>query len=322
MASTGRELHIDVPLSNVALNYRPQGMIADMIAPIVPVPKQSNMYPIWSQADSFRVENDMRAPGTEARRVHRSVSSGTYFAKNYALKADLTLEDMENADEAFLQGMREGKVNFILDKLFLGWEKRVGLYCTSGTNVYSYSACASAWTDLRDGYSDPISNVLTKVNMIQDVSGYRPNAIVFGGQAWRNFRRHQNVIRAIYGDTQGGMSGRQINQENAKALLEMDYLAVGEAYYNTADEGQTASLSSIWKDHVLVYYRPPAASIEVPSFMYTFRWAKLSIPQMQVERHPWDPKTKKEEIEAGYYQDEKITASTLGALLTCVNCSQ
>jgi hypothetical protein len=142
-----------------------------------------------------------------------------------------------------------------------------------------------------------------------------------GGQAWRVFRRHQNVIRAVYGDLAGGMSGRQINIANAKALLEVDYFAVGDAYYNTADEGQSASLSSIWKDHVLVYYRPAEASIEVPSFIYTFRWSKPGIPQMQVERHPWDPKTKKEEIEAGYYQDEKIVSSALGALLTNVTSS-
>jgi hypothetical protein len=322
MAGTGRDLHIDVALSNVALNYRPQGMIADMVAPIVGVPKQSNLYPIWSQADAFRVEADQRGPGTEARIVHRNVSSGNYFAKNYALKADLTLEDMENADDAFLQGMREGKVNFILDKLMLGWEKRVGLACTSGSNVYSYSGPASAWTDLRDGYSDPISNIITKQNMIQDVSGYRPNAIVMGGQAWRYFRRHQNVIRAVYGDMAGGMSGRQLNIANAKALLEVDYFAVGDAYYNTAEEGQSASLASIWKDYTLIYYRPPAASVDVPSFMYTFRWQKPGIPQMQVERHPWDPKTKKEEIEAGYYQDEKITSSALAALIITCNSAQ
>ena len=39
---------------------------------------------------------------------------------------------------------------------------------------------------------------------------------------------------------------------------------------------------------------------------------------MIAERHPFDPKTKSEEIELGYYQDEKITAKNLGFLMTHV----
>jgi len=30
--STGRDLHVDTFLSEIAINYRPQGMIADLIA--------------------------------------------------------------------------------------------------------------------------------------------------------------------------------------------------------------------------------------------------------------------------------------------------
>ena len=146
MGATGHDIHIDVPLTNVALNYRPAGMIADMICPVVPVPKQSNLYPVWSQADAFRVEDDIRAPGAEARKITRNVSSDTYYCTGRALKMPLTLEDIENADEAYLQTLREGRTTYILDKLSLGWEKRIALLCTSGSNVYSYSACASAWT--------------------------------------------------------------------------------------------------------------------------------------------------------------------------------
>jgi hypothetical protein len=42
---------------------------------------------------------------------------------------------------------------------------------------------------------------------------------------------------------------------------------------------------------------------------------------MQAERHPFDPKTKSEEVEVGYYQDEKITGSDYSFLLTAVNSS-
>jgi len=42
--STGRDLHIDVPLSNVVVGRRPEGFIADQLLPITSVDKQSNVY--------------------------------------------------------------------------------------------------------------------------------------------------------------------------------------------------------------------------------------------------------------------------------------
>ena len=42
---------------------------------------------------------------------------------------------------------------------------------------------------------------------------------------------------------------------------------------------------------------------------------------MQVERHPYDSRTKTEDVEVGYYQDEKITGASYAFLLTAVNSS-
>ena len=83
MASTGRDLHVDVPLSNVVIGYAPKNMIADQIAPIITVGKQSNAYTIFDSADSFRDEDDKRAPATEANVISRRISSDTFYAENY-----------------------------------------------------------------------------------------------------------------------------------------------------------------------------------------------------------------------------------------------
>lgn len=318
MPATGHDIHIDVPLSNIALDYRPQGMIADMIAPVVPVPKQSNMYPIWSSADAFRTVDDIRGPGEEARRIYRAVSSSTYFAQNYALKMPLTMEDIENADDGYLMKLRQGRAQYILNKLYLGWEKRIALKCTSGSNVYSYSACASAWTG---SGADPVADVLTKIDMINDMAGYRPNGIVMGGKAWRVFKKADAVTKYFWGTAGGNGSSRLVTRQMAAQLFEVDKFLVGEAYYNTTGEQTTQSLSALWGDHVFVYYAPAAPSTEDPSALYTFRWSRPGLPQLTVETHPWDAKRKTEEIEAGYYQDEKITSSALCALLTNVTSS-
>jgi len=317
MGARGHDLHIDQPLSNVAMSYRPEGMIADIVAPEVPVQKQSDSYTIWSQADALRTEDDKRAPGTEANLITRGVSSDTYFANNFALKSALTLEDRENMDAAFIQQLRNGKVEYIKDKLTLNWEKRLADKVTSGSNVGSYSTIDSDWQDYTTGQSDPIGDMQTAITNVQDATGYRPNRCLMGGLAWRHFRRHEDVIDLLYGSSGQGKV-RYASREQAKEIFEVDQLIIGETYYNSGAEGQSLALQHMWLDYVLVYYAPSRPSRETPSFMYSFRWKKPAIPNMAAEVHPFDRKTKSEEVELGYYQDEKITGANLGFLLTHV----
>jgi len=319
MGFKGKDVHVDVALSNVAIAYMPEGMIAELICPVVQVQKQSDAYSIWSQADMFRTEDDKRAAGTEANKITRSISSGTYFADNYALKDNIPYEDIENADAGFLFTTRQSRVEYIKSKLLLNMEYRVALQCTSTSNVGSSTAVASAWTTFTNGNSDPYGDLVTGINVVYDTTGYRPNRILFGEYAWRNWKRHADVIDLIYGNVDKGRSARVVTREQAAALLEIDQVLVGGAYYNTNDEGQSAELSQIWNDNVLIYYAPMKASKDKPSFMYGFRWTKLMNMQAKIYQ---DEKAGAEEVQLGYYQDEVITAKYLGFLIKGVGSSQ
>jgi hypothetical protein len=316
-AATGRDVYIDVPLSNVAITYRPQNMVADQLAPIVPVMKQSGAYPIWAIADAYRLENDERAPGTEATPVTWDVSSDLFYCKNYALKTRVPWEDLENADPWFIISSREAKARRIKDKLVLKWESRVAGKVNSGTNVGSYAAVASAWNDHTSGKSDPIGDINKALKNVEDSTGIRPNRIAYSRAAWREFREHADVINRIYGTAgfAGAQSARLVTRENTKALFEVDEIIIAGAYKNTKDKGQTVSLSMMWGGNVLVYYSPSVPSIDDASFMYSFRWNKIRDLDMAATVRSIEPK-QCDEIELGYYQDEKITAKELAFLIT------
>ena len=313
----GHAIHIDHHLSNVAINYRPAGFIADEIFPVVPVPKQSDTYVIYEQADLFRRENTKRSRGAEANKIHARVSSASFYCENFALKADVTVEDRANADPIFVRQFEEGRVMRLQDALFLDWEIRVANQVTSSSNVGSSAAVSSAWTDYTN--SDPMGDIWIAVDNVEVATGYRPNHILFSGTAWRNFRRNVNVIDKA---TSPGVSGGGLYPSAAQIedLLEMKVL-VGNAWYNSGEEGQSMNLGQVWGDHVVAYYAPEQASIEAPSFGYYFRWSADEIPNMHVERHPYDSRRHCSEVEIGYYQDEIITASPLGFLITNVTSS-
>lgn len=314
--ATAENMHIDALLSNVAMNYRPSGMIADMIFPMVPVGKQSDYYAIFTRADALRIEDTARAPDTEANKITRSISSGTYFCDNYALQYPVTIEDKANADPIYTSAIINGRVEFIVDKLGLDWENRIASLVTNTSNVGSSAAVSSGWTDLSN--CDALGDINTAIDNVKDSTGMTPNSIVFGESAWRNFRRNSDVRNIINGNNNGG---GYANVQQVSDLLEIQNVMVGGAYKNTANVAQSESLSQIWGDNVLVYYSAETPSTERPSFGYSMRWSAPGLPNMQVERHPYDTKRKSESVEVGYYQDEVITGSEYGFLMTAVNSS-
>ncbi|HEX7013644.1 MAG TPA: major capsid protein [Steroidobacteraceae bacterium] len=315
--TTNPHLHIDQLLTNVVIAYRPQGMIVDRIAPVVPVGKQSDLYLVYDRADTVRTTTNMsvRAPGTEANKVSRAVGSGNYFCRNYALKIPVTIEDRVNADPAFLQHHLNAHGMFLTDLLMLEWEARVANLITTVANVGSGAGVASAWnTD----NGNPIGDLNTAINNVHYSTGYRPNRIVMGVKAWNSLRTHADIRNLIFGVNNGGGFA---NTQQVANLFDVEEVLVSNAFNNTANEAQAEALNSPWADHVVVYYAPSAPSIMVPSFMYSFRWTDARLANMQVERHPYDSKIKAEEIEVGYYQDEKITAPTYAYVIRAVNSS-
>jgi len=316
MAATGRDLHVDKVLSNVAMGYRPSGFIADMILPSVIVQKQSDIYLEFDRARRLRRQDSQRSPGTEAHLVDQDVGSATYYARNYALKAAVVLEDQVNADPVFATTMIQGRVELLLDDLLLDKEIRVASKVTNTSNVGSYSAVSSAW----NGSGDVLGDLNAAIDNVKYANGVSPRSIdvTFGLDAWDSARRDSTVRNLIFGNNNGGGYPDEAQMAN---LLGVRRVLVGGAFQNTGDEGQSENLQTIWGDNVLVAYTPERPTMERPSFGYEFRWAAPGLPNMQVERHPWNSRTKSEEIEVGYYADEKITGASYGFLLTAVNSS-
>lgn len=317
MGASSKDLHVNKVLTKMAMGYRPLGMIADTLFPIVKVDKQSDIYLEADRGQILRAKRTERSPGVEANLAEDDFGSATYFARNYALKRSVTIEDKANTDPGMIFSKVEGKAQRCLDDIFLGWEVRVATKVTDTANVGSYSAVSSGW----GGAGDPLGDTQAAIDNVQYANGVPKSGIkvTFGPQAWDSFRRDDTVRNLIFGVDNGG---GYPNTAQVANLLDVKSVKVGEAFQNTADKGQDEALETIWGDNVLAHYTPERPSIEVPSFGYTFRWWQAALPApLTVERHPYDSRKKAEEVEVGLYQDEKITGASYGFLLTAVNSS-
>jgi hypothetical protein len=321
--SAQRELHIDTHLTDVAINYRPQNMIADQICPIVSVNKESNSYPIFSRFEAFAIEDTLRTRNTEAKKVTRSVGSANYQVRNFALGYDVSIEDLANMDDAFRGELDLGAAKYLVSKLGLGMEKRVLDLANLSGSVSTTFLPSSAWNAQNpNNQGDPFAQIMQMVEQVQGTVGQRPNSILFGWRAWNYARRNINLRNLINGvNNKGG----PVTRQQVQSVLEMDRFIVSEALWHTANENAVNSgqLTNPIHDKVFVYYAPTAPSREDPSWMYAFRWQPSGYPApMAVERHPYDSRKKMETIECGYFQDERVTGFDYAAVLAGVGSGQ
>ncbi|MGH7411756.1 MAG: hypothetical protein ACREJ6_11950 [Candidatus Methylomirabilis sp.] len=313
--AAGRDVHIDQPLSNLLIGYRPQGMAVDRIFPPVPVGKQSDAYFEFDQSEVWRIPDTTRAPGTPAKQVFPKVSSATYFARNYALGTMITIEDRTNADAVL--NLRESQSMMLADLLIMDWELRVAQLVTNSTNVSTVLTVKSGgWSNYET--SGAFVDIDAAIRAVRAGTGYIPNKIAIGWEAWNALKNNKFIRERIFPAAGGGASPGVATENQIAALFGFDQLVVSGVMRNTAAQNLPISLSDVWGPHALVYYAPDRASLQSPSYAYTFRWNVPGIPSLAVEDLGYDRQRKADMLDVSLYQDEKITGKNFGVWVSSV----
>ncbi len=307
--STGRDLHVDVPLSNLVVGRRPEGFIADQLLPITPVSKQSNLYYKFHHGQNRQYQPNLtaRAPGTEAKKVHMTVSSDNYFAPNFALGTDMVVEDIVNADEVL--AWAESNAIMLTDRLLIDYEMRVANLAVTSANVHTVTAINTAWSNTTG--SRPLDDMLTEKENFRQYSGLLPNVAVIPEQVMTVLRRNDQLRDVIFGD-RGGL----VTEAQLATAIGVERIIVPFSQVNTFEETETInaswSLSDVWGSHFWLAKVNLMAGRYTDTWLNAFRWTSplLGTP-FAVQRHPFDAKKKTFDIEVGYYQDEKVVSTDL-----------
>lgn len=306
-----RDVHIDVPLSNLVIGFEPSNTIVQDIYPVVNVQKQSDVFYKWTKGDFFRMpETTIRAPRTKGRTVSYNVSSDTFYATNYALVDEIDYETMVNAD-APLQ-IREKAARNLQNLLMLDYEDRVATQLRTGSNLGSNATVSSKWDSSTAGTSDPFADIQTAKDSIRSTTGIEANTIIFGREVYNALLRHADILDRIKYVQRG-----VVTTDLLAALFDVDKVLVGSAIKNTAEENQDDAFSSVWgKDTIVGHFtNGPDADGRNPSLGYSFRWTNpLFGTPMAVESWEDPDHGNYMNMRVQYYQDEKIVAPELGYL--------
>lgn len=305
---TTRDVHIDVPLSNIAVEAFATGnFVGQQLFPVVDVRKQSDKYYTINKDSWLRIPSStLRSPKQSPTRVEFDVSSDSYFADNFALASENAHEVLANADDPIQ--LRARTTRYLVDMLMRDQEVRIANLCTSITNIGSGVVLAGSnkWSNYLG--SDPIADVTTGHAFIRSQTGLRANTAVMDADTYQIVRRHP-VLLDMYKYTQGGL----VNDTELREVFRVERLIVSDAIRNTAVEGAAFASANIWGNNFLLCHVAPATGVRTATFGLSFRWLHPDLPApfgVRVYNDP-DPGKKTEITELSYYQDEKVIAKQL-----------
>jgi len=314
VAASGADVHHDALLSNLAVEAFSRGvdgLIGQDLFPEVSVGKQSDRYAIIDKSNFLMIHNTRRAPKTEAHRVEWEVSSDQYFAHNFALAGEISLEDLSNADAAFR--LRANTINLVRDGMLRDQERRIFNFVTSATNVGSGVILAGGdqWSDYVS--SDPLGDVTTAHAFIQQRTGLIANVAAMDWDTFQIVSRHPDLLDLYKYNRSGMLTGAEV-----AASFKVDRVLISRAVQENAREGGTSSMTSMFGDKCLIAHIEPGTSLETKTLGLRFRWKPEGFPANMavVTRREEGAGTRwVEVVETHLFQDEKIIATDLGYLI-------
>jgi hypothetical protein len=296
----------DPVLVAISLAYKNPRLIADQIAPRIPVGKKEYKFLKYPKGQMFTVPDTKVGRRGQPNKVNFDAQEEIGACEDYGLDDAVPQDDIDNAPENYnpVEHATEGLRNLIL----LDREVRVATKVQDPDNFASTNKVQLSGTDRWNdtANSDPIGDITAGI----DACIMRPNKAVIGQAAWSKLRQHPDILKAVNktaGDT--GLASREAVAE----LFELEELIVGEGWVNSAKPGQAVNLQRVWGKNMVLFYQDPTANTQRGmTFMLTPQFGSVVAGQEPDKNIGLRGGVV---VRNGETVDEKIIANDLGYLI-------
>lgn len=257
-------LYVDQPLTRAAVAgmQRAENFVAMRAFPRLIVDKPSGLYHKWLIADLNRDEMVVRGDNSPARVATFGKENATYSVPTESLAYDLNDTARAAASSALNPAI-------VIPQL-LGYKALIRLeaQCAAlfSSAVWYRTVTGGGSDSVSEGTTstrvrwsasstDPIVQLLQEIEFQSKLTGFEPDGLIFGRKAWTSFRTNPYVLASLSG-TGGVIRNRPATTAEVAALLDLKYVAVSKAVYNSAGQNLAASNARIIpEDSALLYYR-------------------------------------------------------------------
>jgi len=217
--------------------------IAMDILPRKPLGKKAATFSVTKRRN-LTIPETKRANGATYGRVELYMDDLAYNCSNHGLEGQVTDEDIANYASEFDAELE--KTQGIKLKMQLAREKRIKelvFNTTTWTGAALYTDNSAAPWDAAG--SDIIGQLRAAKEKVRANTGRMPNSLIIGEGSMNNMLANTALIARFPGIP---VLTESIFRSRMAELLGIQNLLVGQAVYNTADEGQDFTGGDIWPD--------------------------------------------------------------------------
>jgi hypothetical protein len=260
---------VDPEYTGLAISYRNGLMIADRVLPRVLVGQEDFYYQLMTKSERFTIPDTAIGRKGVANQVEFSGTRTQSYTLDRGLGYTVPQKDIDNAPVGYDPVAYH--VELTTELIVLDREKRVAdLIFDADTYPAANKVQLSGnhqWDEYAQTDSDPIEDIMTGLESCM----IRPNLMAIGRAPWSKLARHPEIVKAVNGNS--GDSGIARRQQVAE-LFELEEILVGEGWYNSSQEGQTASYSRLWGNHCALLYVPMNPKPEQMTFGFTAQYGE------------------------------------------------
>jgi len=300
---------LNVAATNFAKSYRNNGLIADLIAPRVPMDKQAFQYVVHDRSAMRLDGSDLRDPGTAPRDIRSSFTTANYFCKGHARAATIPFE-LEQFGEGFGFSQIQKATRDIMDKVLLGRE----VACAAALLGAGTTLALSGTSMFDNAASTPVENI-TLARSIARQSGVEANLLVLGSPVVDALVNNAEIINRVKYTFPGGVIDN-ISMDQLSAVFGIKCVRAAAVQVDKND-----NISYVWGQTATLAYVQDVSDQADLSSAKTFVWsgAPGGGEGYSVIVEPAYPLSRKATIVSGeMYYDLHVTAPE--TLYTFTNC--
>lgn len=236
---------VDPLLSNASSAYIPKGYLTEQLLPFIGAVTSTGKFAKYG-TNHLRIESSLKAGRGSYRRVEAITRSTTsYSIDGHGLEGIVTKEDYANVQSPYKA--EEDEVMGLTNLIWLAKENDLATTLSSTSVVTQYTTLSGTnqYNDFLN--SDPIDDFITARSTVKSGCGVMPNVAWMDEIVWNTLRFHPQMLDAL-GFKQNRPGG--LTKDEMAVAMGVEKVLIAQASYESAKEGQTSSLASVWGKHI------------------------------------------------------------------------
>lgn len=296
---TANQVHVDALLTDFAKSYKNGTYIGTELFPVFGVKKLSDLFPVYSRAETMGVPKVEAGTRGKTNTVDWSVSTDSYSCLPKGLNQPISQWEVDNSDIPY-GNLRMRTTGYLQDQLLLALEAEIAAKAIT-TGTYASTATLSGTDQWNYNADDQTVNVIEDIDTACSALAMPANLIIFGKEVWDVVRRDAGILSLM--PAERGVVTTQVIAD----LFDVERVLIAKAKSAT-----TAGVTSyLWGKNVVV------AHVERPSPENVMLGATFAVGERHKVRSWTDPSIGggSEVIEVNWAWDVKTIATDCGYLI-------